>query len=448
MRRIDWIICATVAVVIGYSGYAQQGMSRDEFYRKLESYFDRELISDLDHAFPSANDVTFYSWDAGDFSGDGNDDLACVVRNRADKGKRVRVYLFVDVDGYLTQIAVKEYRFIELPLEIGVVVRYGVCYITEKLQQYNWRMTGYRFDGIALIQTSVFTTRRVGSFTQEQTLLYSDLQRRERWSVTATGNVELERKCGVVPLYYRGITPSHGYRRRAQLGSVDYVLEGAYYWNGPNDCSLVIGGAYDSAYVYLSLVVRDDAVVTGYCDTCIADRMELWFDLFTSDSALPSLAVRRTKRSYVIRQRPDAPMIGVEIRLGDFADKPPSVKLLVSDSSMLTRLRLKSLTEVAVHSEQTDDGYLVRIRIPWLLLSSEFVPPSAMTTILGFLAKVIDVDNEFRPEETTVFANAMWKPTMIATEGELALVPQGEQFGSVEYVHAGIVIEQLRRRGF
>jgi hypothetical protein len=141
-------------------------------------------------------------------------------------------------------------------------------------------------------------------------------------------------------------------------------------------------------------------------------------------------------------------MIGVEIRLGDFADKPPSVKLLVSDSSMLTRLRLKSLTEVAVHSEQTDDGYLVRIRIPWLLLSSEFVPPSAMTTILGFLAKVIDVDNEFRPEETTVFANAMWKPTMIATEGELALVPQGEQFGSVEYVHAGIVIEQLRRRGF
>ncbi|GIV53956.1 MAG: hypothetical protein KatS3mg039_0474 [Candidatus Kapaibacterium sp.] len=437
-----------VGLLVPMVGLAQQGMMREEFYRKLESYFDRELIGDLNVAFPSPENVVFYSWDAGDFSGDGNYDLACVVRNRAEKGKRLWVYLFVDVDGFLTQIAAKEYRFIELPLEVGVVVRYGVCYITEKLEQFNWRITGFRFDGIALIKTSEFHTHRLGSFTQEQTINYVTLQRNERWTTTRSGNLELERKCGIVPLYPRGVTLSHGYQRRAHLTSVDYVVRGAYYWQGPEDCSLTIGGAYDSAFVYLSLVVRDDQVVTGYCDTCAADRIELWFDLYQGDSSVPSLAVRRTKRSYIIRQRPDAPLIGLGLHLGDFAGKPPTVKLLVSDSSMLTRLRLKSLADVAIYGELQSDGYAVRIRIPWLLLAAELAPPHSRPSVLGFLAQVTDIDNEFRPEEATVFANAMYQSGVVASEGEMIAMPPGEQFGTVEYVHADAIVGQLRRRGF
>ncbi|MCX7936753.1 MAG: hypothetical protein RMK00_00295 [Bacteroidota bacterium] len=443
-----------VAVLVGMLwgatnlAFGQEGMRRDEFYRKLESYFDRELIGDLNRAFPNERDYTFYSWDAGDFSGDGNHDLACVVRHRAEKGKRLWVYLFADVDGFLTQIAVKEYRFVELPLEVGVVIRYGICYVTEKLQQYNWRIRGYRFDGIALVEVTTYETRRIAGYTVEQMISLSALERNERWIVTLSNAVVLERKCAVVPIYPRGFLPTHGYQRMARIQSVDYVLQGAFYWNGAEDCSVAMAGAYDTNYLYMTIAVRDDEVVSPYCDTCAADRLELWFDTYTGDTSLPSIAVRREKRGIAMRQRPDAPLVGLAVQLGNFSTKLPTAKLLLSDSSMLTRLRQKAFADVALYAERTLVGYIVRIRLPWMLLSSEPIVPTSRPRTIGLVLQIIDIDNEFRPEEATVLANAKYQPGVVATEGEIVLMPSGEQYGRVEYVYDDRIIEQLRRRGF
>ncbi|MCX8051830.1 MAG: hypothetical protein N3B17_08070 [Chlorobi bacterium] len=447
--RKVFVVAVGVAILLTSAiASAQSGMTRDEFYRKLESYFDRELIGDLDSAFPDPRSVTFYSWDAGDFSGDGNYDLACVVRHRAEKDKRLWVYLFVDTDGFLTLVTRKEYRFVELPLEVGVVVRYGVCYVTEKLQQFNWRITGFRFDGIALLTVSEYRTQRVGSFTLDRSLDYMRLQIAERVTTTLTGNLAVERKCAVVPIYPRGVIPGHGYRRRAQASSIDYVQRGAYYWSGPDDCSTTLAGAYDTSYLYLTIAVRDDEVVTAYCDTCPADRLELWFDLYMPDSTLPSIALRREKRGVSIRRRPDAPLVGIGIHLGNFDAQPASVKLLVSDSSMLTRLRMKAFADVAIHAERQSEGYVVRLRIPWLLMSGDRIPPFRKPTPLGVLVSITDVDNEFRPEEATIFCNAMYDPSIVATEGELVILPEGEGYGNVEYVYAERIVEQLQRGGF
>lgn len=434
--------------LISLSLFAQQGLTRTEFYRKLESYFDRELIGDLNRVFWKEQDYTFYSWDAGDYSGDGNYDLVCVVRHRAEKSKRLWVYMFVDIDGFLTHIATKEYLFIELPLEVGVVIRYGVCYITEKVQQFHWRITGYRFDGVALVEVTHYLTRRIGNYTLERILSPVQLVLSERWRMTHSNNLVCERKCGIIPIYPRGVLPTHGYQRIATLTSIDYVQQGAYYWNGPEDCSLALSGAYDTNYIYLTVAVRDDEVVPPYCDTCIADRVELWFDLFKADTSLPSLALRREKRGPVLRQRPDAPLVGLSIQLGNFTTKAPTAKLVVSDSSMLTRLRLKAVADVSLHAERRDDGYTLRVRIPWLLLSNEMVPPYQRISPVGFIVLVTDVDNEFRPEEATIFANAMYRPDIVATEGEILLLPEGVQFGHVDYVYADRIVKQLQRRGF
>lgn len=426
---------------------AQQGMTRAEFYGKIEAYFDRELIADLDQNF-AGNDYRFYSWDAGDFSGDGNYDLACAVRRPRDNSRRIFVYLFADIDGFLTRIAVKEYRFIELPLEVGVAIRYGVCYITEKLQQFDWRITGYKFDGIALIEVTTYRTQRIGNFTLEQTLSYTQLRRYERWSQTRSGNIVLERRCGVVPIYPRGVLPGHGYKRHAVMTSVDYVERGAFYWSGPDDCSMTVAGAYDSNYLYLAIEVRDDELVVGTCDSCPADRLEMWFDLYAADSLLPSIALRREKRGVSLRQQPDAPQVGIGVQLGNFGTVPPSVRLLVSDSTMLTRLRLRAMADVLPHVERNATGYLLRIRIPWLILASQFLPPFHRRVPIGVLLRVADVDNEFRPEETTLFDNAMYQAGIVSSEGELVLMPIDQQFGNVGYIFLDRIVEQLRRRGF
>ncbi|MCX7929298.1 MAG: hypothetical protein N2663_01040 [Chlorobi bacterium] len=448
MRHCKTLAALVIGVMLTTLSLAQSGMTRDEFYRKLELYFDRELISDLDTVFSDARGTTFYSWDAGDFSGDGNYDLACVVRHRAEKGKRLWVYLFVDVDGYLTHIATKEYRFVELPLEVGVVIRYGICYITEKLQQFNWRITGYRFDGIALVTATEYRTRRLGSYTLDQTLSYAGLEIREQWTTTLSGNPVLERKCSLVPIYPRGVIPGHGYQRRAHVASVDYVQRGAYYWSGPDDCSMTLAGVYDTSYLYLTVAVRDDEVVIAYCDTCPSDRLELWFDLFVSDSTLPSIAVRREKRGITIRRRSDAPLVGLSIHFGNFQQQLPRAILLVNDSSMLTRLRMKAFADVAIHAMRQQHGYIVRLRIPWLMLSSDLMPMDRSTKHIGAIVTITDVDNEFRPEEATVLSNTAYDPSVIATEGELIVLPESEVFGNVEYVYADRIIRQLRLRGY
>ncbi|KXB98585.1 MAG: hypothetical protein AA908_04180 [Chlorobi bacterium NICIL-2] len=442
----SWVVLLLCLIASAHAA-AQQGMTRAEFYSKLESYFDRELIADLDDSF-AGDDYRFYSWDAGDFSGDGNYDLACAVRRARDNSRRMYVYLFADIDGFLTRIAVKEYRFIELPLEVGVTIRYGVCYITEKLQQYDWRITGYRFDGIALVEVAAYRTQRIGSYTLEQTLSYPQLRKYERWSQTRSGNVVLERRLSVVPIYPRGFLPGHGFQRRAVLTSVDYVERGAFYWSGPEDCSMSLAGAYDSNYLYLAIEVRDDELAVGTCDSCPADRLELWFDLYAADSVLPSIALRREKRGVSLRQQPDAPLAGIGVQLGNFRTVPPNLRLMASDSSMLTRLRMRAMADVLAHAERNATGYMLRVRIPWLFLASQFLPPFQRPVPMGVLIRITDVDNEFRPEETTLFDNAMYQVGNIASEGEFLLMPVGQQFGSVEYVFLDRIVEQLRRRGF
>jgi hypothetical protein len=443
---VRWIVLVLVLVPF-CQVVAQHGMSRTEFYRKLEAYFDRELIGDLDKSF-SREDYQFYSWDAGDYSGDGNDDLICTVRRTSDKSKRMYVYLFVDIDGFLTQLAIKEYRFIELPLEVGVVVRYGVCYITQKLQQFDWSITGYRFDGVALIEVTSFRTRRVGSYTLEQTFTYPRLERHERWTQTRTGNPLLERRCSVTPIYPRGFLLSHGYQRRATMTSVDYVERGSFYWEGPADCSLSLAGAYDSAYLYLALEVRDDQLVLAACDSCIADRLELWFDLYSADTSLPSIALRREKRGLTLRHQPDAPLVGIDVQLGNIHSLSPSIRLMVNDSSLLTRVRMRAAADVHPHIERTANGYVLRLRIPWLLFAQPFMPPFHRPTTMGMIVRVFDVDNEFRPEETTIFSNTMYQAGEMASEGEMLLMPVGERLGRVDYVFFDRIVEQLRRRGF
>ncbi|MFY8161917.1 MAG: hypothetical protein ACOVNU_11350, partial [Candidatus Kapaibacteriota bacterium] len=106
----------------------QAGMKFPEFAEKLEQYYDAALIADLRKSLPQT-DYAIWGWDVGDFSGDGFTDVAFAVRIRGDKKNRVVVYLFVDIEGYLTQVGQFSYSYVELPLENGVVIKQNTCYL-------------------------------------------------------------------------------------------------------------------------------------------------------------------------------------------------------------------------------------------------------------------------------------------------------------------------------
>ena len=83
--------------------FAQSGMYFSEFCKRLEMYFHPDLVADIHKEMPPS-DFLVWGWDVGDFSGDDNNDVAFSIRRSEQKDKIIDVYLFVDIDGFLTKV--------------------------------------------------------------------------------------------------------------------------------------------------------------------------------------------------------------------------------------------------------------------------------------------------------------------------------------------------------
>ena len=164
MKKIFYI---SVFILIFSSSFlsSQSGMRFEELTKRIEQYFAEPLIQDVKEQLPQGTDYRIWGWDVGDFSGDSYNDLALSVKLSGDKKKTNYVFLFVDLDGYLTKISELPFDYVEMPSEIGVVIRYGICNITKKLEKFNWIIRGFKFDNGVLIQQDNFETEKIGKYT-------------------------------------------------------------------------------------------------------------------------------------------------------------------------------------------------------------------------------------------------------------------------------------------
>jgi hypothetical protein len=139
------LLTVFIFIIAVNSLFSQSGSRFPDFAKKLEYYFHKDLIADLQKSLPQGVNYTIWGWDVGDFSGDGNYDVAFVVRLASERKRLVQVYLFVDMDGFLTQVAKFPYKFIETPLEVGIIIKSNACLITKKNKQFNWSIRGQFF---------------------------------------------------------------------------------------------------------------------------------------------------------------------------------------------------------------------------------------------------------------------------------------------------------------
>ena len=174
-----------------------------EFSKRLEMYFHPDLVADIQKEMPK-NDFAVWGWDVGDFSGDGNNDVAFSIRRSGLKSKAIDIYLFVDIDGYLTKVGQTQCDYFELPLEVGVAIRNGICYITQKFKQYNWDINSYKFINGSLINYDTFSTRRFGKNTRETYKNYYELHNTEKVLTTSNGSLFFVADYLVIPSYSRG----------------------------------------------------------------------------------------------------------------------------------------------------------------------------------------------------------------------------------------------------
>lgn len=451
--RCPLTICrAALVLLVALAGVpslvsAQSGMTFEEFQRRADPYFAEDLLADVRNAMPLGANYRIWGWDVGDFSGDGIYDLAVSLNVLGSRKRECLVYLFVDVDGYLVNIAKMPFTYINLPLEVGVVVKDTSCYVTVKRKNEDWSIIGYRFREGAVVMVDQLIIDRVESFGHEIYRSFQTLKTRERF-LAKDDEAVYENEAMTIPCYSRSRQVFAGYVPEAAAYAIDNVTEGSYWWTGEDDVSFRARMVYDDDYLYLRVNVRDSNVVTGWCDTCIADHVELHLDVVPRLETEVSRNVTISKRTELaVRHVSDTGLFTVVVRLGDFADRLPRVIVRTTDD--LDPLQNQARRQIRAVSAPRPGGYVVKVRIPFAMLGYQKAPvDDRQPTEFGCTIAVHDVDNEFRSDELTVVATSPLKALDPSTYGSLRFVPDGAWYGESTNIYGEAVLNALRELGF
>jgi hypothetical protein len=422
-------------------------MRFEELSKRLEQYFSEPLLNDIKSQLPQGTDYRIWGWDVGDFSGDHYNDLALSVKLSGDKKKTNYVFLFIDLDGYLTKVAEMPFDYVEMPLEIGVVIRYGICNITKKVERFNWIIRGFRFDNGVLIQQDNFETEKIGKYTHEKTIDYQTLRMKEKYIITNNSTTVYSTDHLIIPSFYRSRLIYKGYQDRTFCNYIDYVKNGAYYWYGDDDCSFNVSSAYDDKFLYFTIEIKDDQVVNPRCDTCCGDNVEIWFDV-SLEAKKGDRFVERKGENLKFRKKVEAGIISFSIFPGDFKTKRAYVKD-ISTTDNLYNFQKAEVNNIKVASSLRDKGYVLKIKIPFMLLGYKGPSPDSQDTIeFGSTVVLHDIDNPFRPEEETEIATSSFDKNDPATYGTLILIPTNQWYGSAKNIYKEDIVKSLSEFGF
>lgn len=422
-------------------------MDFDEFTRRADPYFAEDLLSDVRLAMPQGSNYKIWGWDVGDFSGDGYYDLALSVHILGTRKKECVVYMFIDVEGYLVPVSRMPFQYVELPLEVGVVIKDVACYVTQKRKSEDWSIRGYRFTEGAVVLVDEFVSDKIESFQHESFRSFQTLRTSERLANRKNEEV-FTTEFLTIPCYSRSRQVYAGYVAEVQVSTTTHVPDGAYWWTGESDASFSARMVYDDDFLYARIYVRDSNVVTGWCDTCIADHVELMLDVAPPAEGSRSRYISRIEREeVVVRSASDSGLYTFTVRLGDFGDNLPRVAIKTTDE--LDPAQVKARKQLRVVTAPRRDGYVVKLRIPFALLGYQKAPIDEQGVVeFGCAIAAVDYDNEFRPDERSVIATSNVESLDPSTYGALRFVPDGTWYGESVNIYGDAVINTLRELGF
>lgn len=440
------IILPTLFLLLlaGTTGRAQTAISFDSLAVLVDPYFAPELVQDVKDALPQTS-FDVWGYGIGDYSGDGANDLAVVTRMRNDSRRKMSVYFFVDDEGILRLIKQANVDFVELPIEVSVAIANGNAYMTRKLKEANWEIFGYRFQSGVVMMVDKFTTEIQGNMAYETYRNFQTLEGYERYISTTDTNVIFRSDFLTTPSYGRGRDVSTGYQATARAQRSKYIMRGSYYWQNEADLTLDVRSAFDKDYLYFNINVKDDEVLgtdaNGSDST--ADHMELWLDMYSLGDRF---RVGRKNRDF--RMKTDSNIYAFTISLGDFVDQQARVK--ISSSNTLDDGQLNAAKAIKAAAARIDSGYAVKLRIPFGLFGFEGAPLTGEElTSFGMNVVVHDVDNPYRPEETTTITTSQnFDRTKPATFGAVVLVPNSQYYGESTNIFLGDLKERLQEVGY
>lgn len=449
MRFLRFSLAALVAPAAALFGmcataHAQTAITFDSLARAVDPFFAPELVKDIRDALPQ-NAFDVWSYDVGDYTGDGANDFALVIRQRNDSRKRMNLYFFVDDDGTLRLIKQTTVDFVELPIEVGVAISQGTAYMTRKLKEFNWEISGYRYRDGVVMMVDKFTTAPQGNMTYETYRNFQTLEGYERYINSTDTSLVFRSDFLTTPCYNRGRDVTSGYQATARAALTRYILRGSYYWGGEGDLALNVRSAFDKDFLYFSIFVRDDEVIpVGVKDNdTTADRLELWLDMYSLGDRF-----RVGRRARDFRMKTDSNIYALTIALGDFGDQQARVRL--SSSNNMDEMQRNAAKSIKAVASKLDSGYAVKLRIPFMLFGFNGAPLEDNEPMqFGMNVVVHDVDNPYRPEQvTTMTTSQSFDRLKPATFGSIVLLPNSSFYGESTNVFLGDLKERLNEVGY
>ncbi|MCX7879956.1 MAG: hypothetical protein N2517_04780 [Ignavibacteria bacterium] len=430
-----------------YISFGQSGSTFSEFKVKLSRYFSQDMIEDIEHQFPQKTRFSVWGWDVGDFSGDGNPDLGVSIKVHDERRKVTYVYLFADIDGFLEQVFMQPFEFVELPLEIGISIKNSKCYITQKKDSDFWTIRGYTFQNGVVYLVEEYVSRNLLGHSLETNISFEKNESIIKVNKTKKADLDFESKFFFVPSYPRNSEIFIGYPSETKVAQVDYAIKGSYYWKGEYDSNYKIKSSYDDDYIYLSFTIQDDIFIPKECEKCNGDFVSLWFNFEPTNSTLKRI-FKQSGNKLVVKEVPEGNIYHLTINLGNFAKSYPNVESIYSLEPMDDE-QVRSVSRIKVFSTQTNGNIILKVRIPYSLFGFERSPvDSDQPVYIGFTAIYHDLDNEFRPSEITQIASSIFDETNPATFGELIFITDFRKFSFAQNIFLSNILNSLEEFGF
>jgi hypothetical protein len=428
-------------ILFNVDAFSQSGIRYIDFTKKLENYFHSDLILDITDEIGRI-DFTVWSWDVGDFSGDNINDVAFCIRRTGAKNKSMEVYLFADIDGFLVQVGKFEIDFVEIPLEVGVAIRDGAVYITQKFKQFNWQIVSYKFENGSLIKQSDYTTGRKGKYTHEIENNYINLRNTERYLITNTGKLDFGITYFKIPSYNRNRFIYKGITDTTFINDVLFCPVGAYWWQGDSDFCFSVSSVYDDNFLYMTINVQDDSVVQPYHSILNGEAIEIWIDPTNYTNSSDRFAVGKDDITY--QKMPTNDLYKVEIYAGDFINKEPTMQLVKINGNDIVAEELNNY----VIANLTDYGYNIIFKIPFVSLIGKPLLLNDEMFEWGMTVRVIDVDNDFRPDRRTILQTSVFEEGNPSSFGSIIFIPDNKWYGETKNIYSDKIIQVLEEFGF
>jgi cellulose/xylan binding protein with CBM9 domain len=360
------------------------------FAGELRQYLPNNMIIPLFSKLPAGASV--YGYDLGDITGNGERDLVVSLKKPKTRHNETFIYFFSSKNSKFELIKVLKRRWNQDPLEVAFYIEDGICYVTDKIKDKHWRVDGYSIDKFVFRHVNSWENfpLRGGKIGNQIESNYLDMKTSETHYKTTDLKEIIKSRYLTVPAFPSGITlPAD---LPSVVGDTSYrmVMKGTSNWFGPEDCSLSVLARYDSSFLNIYAVIRDDLIIGG--DSIQnRDALELWLDCNGKHSYLYNSGTYHLRAGYA------KDVLGIEIA----ASKGSTFsEMNISYSGF--KKRSKAVSAISSTAAMLKGGgWLIRCSIPWELLDG--APPE---NDIGFAYAYTDVDDSEKRHWYSLLANS------------------------------------------